>query len=85
MNDSGQIVYRLPTDMSPKSAKAKKRATVTDDGSAIRAESRSRVAALARNGQSHIALAENLKPLGIEVKSGKRPQLVSVRGVRIRG
>jgi hypothetical protein len=46
----------------------------------IKAESRKRVAELAAKGQGHVALAENLALLGIDVNSKERPRLVGFDG-----
>jgi hypothetical protein len=51
------------------------------EADAIRAESRRRVAELADKGQGHVALAENVKLLGIE--SGTRPKLLTIGGKRL--
>ena len=49
------------------------------EADAIKAEGRKRVADLAAKGQGHIALAENLALLGIDVNK-ERPRLVGFNG-----
>jgi hypothetical protein len=47
-------------------------------------QSRARIAELAAKGQGHIALAESLSLLGIDVNSKERPKLVGINGVRFK-
>ena len=56
----------------------------TFDADKFHADSRARVAKLAAEGKSHVALAESLALLGIDINSGVKPRIVGCNGVRFR-
>ena len=50
---------------------------------AFHAESRARMDRLAAEGRSDVALRENVRLMGIDLRAGVRPRIVSFKGHRV--